>query len=400
MNQETRPPEDPDSPTAEDGPAPETPSPQEEPESVPPVSDEATGESPVAQDPGPEIVERIVEVRSGGRFVAFLALLIALAAIAGSAYQLWFQERLTVAADETRADLAGDIGRMDRGMSSLEERLTGLDRQGTQWDQRASRVERDLDAFGQRLASLEAVTESLVREPATASQPRWQEEEVELLLRVAYHQLSLARNPDSALSALEAADEAVAALDDPAYLAVRQQIADDILALRTMDRPDVEGLALRLGSLAARVDSLRLSGALGEEQATRVSADEADSGFARIRRKIGEFFASIFRIRQTAGSTAPLLAPDEAFFLKRNLELELQAARLALLMGDTGVYRESLRSARRWTEEYFDRDDPGVRGFVTAVAELEARDVEFAVPDISGSLRAFRTASGTADPGQ
>ena len=113
------------------------------------------------------------------------------------------------------------------------------------------------------------------------------------------------------------ADQALRDLDDPTLVPVRQQLANDILALKSIKQPDVEGIALKLGSLAARVDTLRLSGMQSMSEAIESSAaTQADSGFARIRRKIGEFFADIFRVRKTTGSSAPLLAPDEAFFLQ------------------------------------------------------------------------------------
>ena len=142
-----------------------------------------------------------------------------------------------------------------------------------------------------------------------------------------------------------------------------------------------------------RVDTLRLSGMVDVQAEDTRGAAPADSGFARIRRKISEFFASIFRVRKTTGSTAPLLAPDEAFFLKRNLELELRAARLSLLSRDDVIYRESLRSARRWTEEYFDTDDRNVRNFIETITDLEGRNLTVTWPDISGSLRILRQAA-------
>jgi uroporphyrin-3 C-methyltransferase len=133
-----------------------------------------------------------------------------------------------------------------------------------------------------------------------------------------------------------------------------------------------------------------------EDDARPRAPEEATGGLARLRAKIADFFGSIFRVRRTEGSEAPLLAPEESFFLRRNLELELQAARVALLEGDPSVYRASLNSARRWTEEYFRMDDAGVKAFVTALGELEGRRIEVEIPDISGSLEAL-LASGAGE---
>ena len=79
--------------------------------------------------------------------------------------------------------------------------------------------------------------------------------------------------------------------------------------------------------------------------------------------------------------------------LRRKVELELRSARLALLSDTEPVYRESLRSARRWVEEYFDTDDQGVSSFISAIADLEGRSLKVSYPALSGSIRALRQIS-------
>ncbi len=60
-----------------------------------------------------------------------------------------------------------------------------------------------------------------------------------------------------------------------------------------------------------------------------------------------------------------------------------------MLEADSSVYRASIGSARRWTEEYFRAEDPGVQAFVTALGELEGREIDVQIPDVSGSLDAL-----------
>ena len=126
---------------------------------------------------------------------------------------------------------------------------------------------------------------------------------------------------------------------------MRRQLADDIVALRAIERPDTEGLALRLASLARRVSDLQLSGQPRALDDDGEPAQTDDSGFARLRRKVSEFLAGIFKVRRTSGDAGPLLSPEQSFFLRRHLELELQTARAALLAGDAPVYRSSVGSA-------------------------------------------------------
>ena len=391
MSKKTRPPEDkePTDRPAEADTVEDTPSPDNHTDDTPPPDDA------FRDDAAPQPVV----VGGGGRGVAVLALLIALITAGGTAYLWWIQQQTMAGAAASRADVRGEIGRLERSVTGLAEDRNEIQRQENQERQRQSGLRGDIDRLSTRIDVIGETTQRLATQTRPGARPSWQRQEIEQLLRIANHQLRLADDPDSALAALEGADQALRDLDDPTLVPVRQQLANDILALKSIKQPDIEGIALKLGSMAARVDALRLSGAVSTE-ARESPATPADSGFARIRRKIGEFFADIFRVRKTTGSSAPLLAREEAFFLRRNVELELRSARLALLSNDEPVYRESLRSARRWVEEYFASSDQAVNSFVSAIAELEGRHLAVSYPDISGSLRTLRQISQVSGPNE
>ena len=103
--------------------------------------------------------------------------------------------------------------------------------------------------------------------------------------------------------------------------------------------------------------------------------------------------SSMISIKRTDEEATPLLSRDEEFFLKRNLELQLQTARLALLRGDAANYGESLRTARNWIQTHFLADSATVASAITTVTELEAEEIAPQLPDISGSLRLLRIAT-------
>lgn len=336
-------------------------------------------------------------VRSG-RALAILALLIALAAAAGSGYLAWIEKISAGTSDAIRADLRGEIGRVENNYQTQQQAVRDLERVTDAIEMRMDELASVERNIGNRLDGLEAgVRDLAARDRSAELSGDWQIAEAEYLIRIANQQLSLARNPGAAMVALEEADALLARVADPRLQPVRQQLSDDIVALRSVRQPDVEGLALRLGSLSRKVDGLPLAGQREDARDSRPH-DEAASGWSRLKSKLSAFFGSIFRVRRTEGSAAPLLSPREAFFLRRNLELELQAARVAILTEDASVYRASLGAARRWTEEYFRTDDGGVSAFIDALRELEGREITVELPDVSGSLRALsetRPAEGT-----
>ena len=386
MNQPT-PPEAPDDRFVEASDAPPgniAPESEERPETEPAPVPPATAGTPAPDRP----------VRSG-RGLAFLALLIALAAAAGSGYLAWIDRINAGTSDAIRADLRGEIGRVENNYQTLQQSVRDLERVTNGIETRIDELAVVGGSISGRLDGLEAgVRDLATRDRSAELSGDWQRAEAEYLMRIANRQLSLARNPGAAMVALEEADGLLARMADPRLQPVRQQLSDDIIALRSVRQPDVEGLALRLGSLSRKVDGLPLAGQR-EDARDSLPDDEAASGWSRLTSKLSAFFGSIFRVRRTEGSVAPLLSPQEAFFLRRNLELELQAARIAVLTGDASVYRASLGTARRWTEEYFRTDDGGVSAFIDALRELEGREITVELPDISGSLRALSEARPT-----
>jgi uroporphyrin-3 C-methyltransferase len=332
-----------------------------------------------------------------GRVLAVIAILIALGAVGASGYVAWLTRMESQGADTLRADLSGNLGQLERKTRELEEQLGALEAarlsDRTQFDELRGQ---DQQLSG-RLNDIESRVERLAAPVSEPEAPDWRLAEVEYLLRVANQQVTLARNPVAALAALAEADKLLLTIDRPGLQPLRQQLADDILALTAVPKADVEGLALRLGSLSKRVDSLPLA---GQERGSLAATGETEKvgGWARLKARIGDFFSSIFSVHKATGSPVPMLSAEESFFLRRSLELELQAARIAALSGETSAYKASLDSAVSWTEKYFNPDDASVRAFVSALGELGDRKIEVELPDVSGSLQALTAIQSAENP--
>ncbi|MFB6261167.1 MAG: uroporphyrinogen-III C-methyltransferase, partial [Thiohalorhabdaceae bacterium] len=127
---------------------------------------------------------------------------------------------------------------------------------------------------------------------------------------------------------------------------------------------------------------------------TGAPQDAAPEGvWDRIKSALGNFWSDIkglVRLRRSGKEAEPLLPPDRAAFLRHNLVLNLQAARLALLRDNPEVYRQSLGSARDWVERFFDGDSDEVAGMLSAIKELEGRQVAADLPKLEEPLRKLR----------
>jgi uroporphyrin-3 C-methyltransferase len=348
---------------------------------VPPTPDSGTTAGGEPGKPNP--------VPRSGRGLAALALLLAAVAMAGSAYVVWNQRQAAASINDGRAELTAAMSRLDSNTGQLASRIEAIESERSKARAERAAAEERLRGLDARTDELESNVARLAR-TREASGTQLRRAEAEQLLRIANYQLNLARNPDTALAALLEADAILAGLADPRLQPVRRQIADDLLALRSIQRVDLEGIALRLDSLARQVNQLPLNSDARELSGLDQPATPASGGWARFKQKVAEFVGGIFTVRRTESDSGPLLSRDEAFFLRRNLELELQAARLAVLSANTDVFRASLSAAKRWTEEYFDQQASSVTGFIRDLTALRGQRLEAPLPDISGSLQVFR----------
>jgi uncharacterized protein HemX len=209
-------------------------------------------------------------------------------------------------------------------------------------------------------------------------------------MQIANAQLQLAGNPHLAALALGMADERIVQLSDPALTGVRRALSDELAALDVMEKPDIEGITLTLSSLARVVDSLPLRQAASADGDEDNAVDPDLSGTKRAWASVKGAVSGLVRVTPPNETAAPLMTPDAVYFLRTNLTLQLQAARLALLRGEQAVFEQSLDDAAEWLDLYFDAQSAQVRGAKATLAEIRSGLFAVAPPDISESLRLLR----------
>jgi uroporphyrin-3 C-methyltransferase len=357
--------------------------------------------------PEPEANEAPGKAASGP--VAWLALAISLVAAVGIGYMVVQDWRAQRAANESTASLVDLRNRMvssSDSLSTLDEGIAALaeaDALGTA-ELEALRQDVDtrlqlLDSMPSRLSNLENTLSSLQGVSAGARNT-WLIAEAEYYMQIANAQLQLAGNPRLATLALGMADERITQLADPALTEVRRTISDELAALEIMDKPDIEGITLTLASLARVVDSLPLR-QLAESRADEDAEVDAElSGVDRAWASVKGAVSGLVKVSGPDQTAIPLLTPDAVYFLRTNLTLQLQAARLGLLRGEQAVFQQSLDDAATWLELYFDADSAQVDSVLETIDEIRGGMFAITTPDISQSLRLLRQYKTLAEPGQ
>jgi uroporphyrin-3 C-methyltransferase len=360
---------------------------------------ETNGADDLAEETSSAATPEPATRRGGSGAVAWLALLIAVIAIAALAFDFMRDRSAASVAVESGAEmntLVASIGATQDTLTSLEQSVTALseldaernaqiDALGEQLNNRLRQVE----SMPGRLSSVEASMAS-IQGISTGARDAWLLAEAEYYMQIANAQLQLANNPELAKLALTQADDRVLQLGDPRLTNVRQALSDELRALEIIARPDTAGITLTLASLAGVVDSMPLRQEVVVRQNQETAVDPELSGVDRAMASLKNALGDVVSVRRADEAMQPLIAPEAQYFLRANLALQLQAARLALLRGEENIFRQSLTDADSWLAEYYDLGNTGVQNARATISEIRDSVFTVAMPDISQSLRLLR----------
>ncbi len=333
--------------------------------------------------------------RSGrGRVAWVIVFLVVFAAIgaAGSAYLYQLLNVTKEQADESGAAFTAtrsDLSALQKSLNDLRDLLPEIVKEQQAADAQLQKTVDVLnDGLRQMNTTVIALQEKLAAMGGTAetAQRNWVQAEVVYLLRIANQRLDLAGDRDGAVVALQTADQRLYDLGVPAFTPVRTKIADEIQSLNIVVIADIPGASLRLADFATAVAQLPLKGPARVR--TEKEGEEIGEGwsFGRAVDRVKRAFSGLVKISQNDEEIIPVLAPEEKFFLRRNLELQIEMARLSAIRRDQATYSRSLDSAAQWLNRYFDSEDAEVERIRSGIKELATLILSPDLPDINSSL--------------
>jgi len=368
----------------------------EDKDTKPDLPEDKELEQPVAK-PEPEPAKRANKTTAGG--VAWLALLLSIVTIGAIAYMAIENWRAQREADQRAVSLSDLTSRMassGESLTSIDRGLVELAEADAQATSRLELLQSDLqeqvkflDSLPSRLSKLES-SMSALQGVSAGMRNIWLIAEAEYYLQIANAQLQLAGNPHLAALALGMADERIVQLADPALTEVRRAISDELAALDVMQKPDIEGVTLTLASLARVVDSLPLIHSANTEPDSEGELDPDLSGVDRAWASMKNAVSGLVKITSPEDGVTALMTPEAEYFLRTNLILQLQTARLALLRGEYSVFQQSIDDAADWLRQYFNAQSAQVSGALQTLDEIRSDVFTTTTPDISESLRLLR----------
>jgi len=378
-----------------------------------PGRDEGAALEPASQIEDAEIIEATPakQTSSGNSTSGLPKLSLALSLIAlvmvfgalGYGYQYWSSlqaslSQMNEALGKADAQQQALQGKLSAVAQAFEQQKQAIEQQRGALEAQEQKLTSERDRLSQQASEMQQSLETVYSRVGRSSNA-WMAAEAEYLMRVANHRLQLAGDVDTAIRALEAADGRLRDSGDPGWIEVRELLAKEIATLKGVGQLDRVGLAARLNGLKDQVKALKMVG-LSYTPAKPTPGDSpAESGERSVETLLKdgwEGFKSVMVIRHRDKPVSAMLPPEQQFFVYQNLQLQLEAARLALLKGDQQLYGSSLEQAATWIGEFFDIDATATQAAQQEISALQSVDVDPRLPDISRSLVALQARVQTA----
>lgn len=331
-------------------------------------------------------------VGKGVMTLLLLTFLLALAGVGGAGW-LWHQQRLAQEAQQAQfKSLQHDMLTAEQKRSTLVSQITKLTRSLTEQAQ----LGRELSQQENHLKSRVTYVEQQLVDLTGRQRIDWILKEVEHFVRLAERRLSLLNDVDGALALLTEADQMVREMGEPAARPLREALIDDIGHLRqaSIAQVDIDGIFLRLQAVGKHIPHLQrdaLVYRIKMEEKENLEDDVPTSGWPYFVHRMQEFVSSMVVVQRVPRRRhTPLLLTDQQIYLQQTLVILLDQAQLALLKGDTEIYRNSINAAITRVQEYLRVDADRTTALIEDLTELSKLTIHTDVPEITGSIRAVQ----------
>ena len=235
--------------------------------------------------------------------------------------------------------------------------------------------------------------------------------DVESSIMIAAQQLQLGGNVQSALLALQDAEQVLARSNQPSMIGLRRVLARDIERLKAIPLADFAAAVSRLDSLASVVDRLPMVADATRGTPARPSAESetaSSPGLRGLPQRVmrtgalgwDAFIAEmrqLIRVQRVDQPDALLLSPDQRFFARENLRLQLLNARLNLLARNQSLFRADIARALESLDRWFDGSQASVGAASNSLRQLQAAPLTLEMPSLAETIAAVRAARAAGE---
>lgn len=330
--------------------------------------------------PDEVIIDHVAEKKTGANPAPLLLVgLLGVTALMFSGFNYYITSQAKLKTKTSPANVS-QIKQLNDSISALQEN--------------AKRVAEAIEEVSAKQAELSNELSTL-RQQSSQGNLDWALAEVEQLLIIASHRLLLESDVNTALAAMQAADRRLKDIAETRLLAVRRQLMTDINSLASIQAVDISGLAMYLADIVNRVQGLPLHATqIVEPKVSETNVEQqkvADQpAWKRLLGLMWSELKGLVIISKQGEAVEIALLPEQAYYLRQNLSLQLQSARLSVLRRDTDNLRASIVLIRAWMQKYFDGSDAEVNNILESLTQMAEIELHPGLPDISSSLESLR----------
>lgn len=250
--------------------------------------------------------------------------------------------------------------------------------------------------------------------------------DIDHLITIAQQQLSLGGNVANAIISLEAAQAQLARANRSAFVSLQQSINGDLDKLRAVATVNLPALSEKIDNLVILIDKAPLivpDSADNTVDNENNSAERNDSigqnsnnsnhsvfdndnpvnsteywselskniweNSKKFSKSLSQDFRQLFDIRKVNDEAALLMSPDQARRFRETLSQRAITAQLALLMGQTKIWKDELEKISGAIDKRFDMHSENAREALNLARELHDTSIEIKLPDLNNSLSAI-----------
>ncbi|MFQ6372626.1 uroporphyrinogen-III C-methyltransferase [Shewanella sp. YIC-542] len=296
------------------------------------------------------------------RLLLLCTLMLALLASMACGYLYWQMQQQSQQLSATATSLQQALQAPKARIASLAEQLQQSSQTNDTQQLTLEQLQQDQQQLQEKIATL-----------AQRHPNHWLAAEAEYLVRIAGRKLWLEKDPQTAAGLLKAADERIAAMQEPSLTPLRKALALDIANVQDIKNVDVAGTVFTLDGVISKLSKMPLRQLTASKTATDNAQQMTDSVTdwkTNLAKTWKALTADFFTIRKIDTDIAPLLSPKQSWYLEENIRNKLLQAQLALYQYNALNYRQSITMARNWIQQYYDLDNAQTQEVLQALAAL------------------------------
>ena len=213
--------------------------------------------------------------------------------------------------------------------------------------------------------------------------------EVDYLLKTAIQKVQYDKDYKTAAGILTSALDRIAQINSVNFTETKNLIETNITELNNLQPVNLVDIANRLDKVTSLVQQAPLKSDSALETLKNEVFNQQTPEGETWTDTLTNSLKHLIVIEDKRVEAPELMAKEDRFFLLQNIQLELTAAKVAILQDQYAIFKQSLTTVQSWIKTYFDADNADVREAIAQVQWLLDAQVDVTPPNIERTLTDF-----------